>query len=828
MAGRHTGLPPPLPFAHPADLVRAHQKDEQCRGELRRLVLDAVDETLGRRAAAWQSTAGALADFAYALCTAVFAGSTLGEEYCELLSVSPGLQPSHWQRRLAATSLGAAWPSVEARLPRRLAALASSYVPIFLRLHLAMFYLFGKYRHVSDRCLSLRSVSMAERPYRSFSYRPLGVLLLAQVLGQVILIALERRRSSTVPADTAISMAGNWDTSSSLGRLSRGPGEAPLCNICMCAAEIPTVSRCMPLASPPWLLLASLSELAARESMEGCAGDFTATGADTLGKKFAKCAAALDAAGGHRSILPSTVAIGFALLVFLSVFSSKLGGVHEVLLHPAYLAVTRLVDQTKKTERQVPQHSCACHEGTGSLQLAADLRYRFLRVGVPQLCIKEANMFKGRISSVARGVSGVAECQRHLEFSTFVPACYGVVDMWRLLSDKTFFRATFGAQIRSLPYGSPGKDEAAVAQVALAHYRKCKAAGSMYVGVYFNAIDEEAMGYELGMCLPSMHLIWNAERETLARWWLASQMGSWHPELEIDAGSLKFAELAHRSEIPVDWAIVGLGRSGTTSLAAWLDTHPRLELLHDKEDSFQEGSFQYLFRRSNLEHLVRREDLSARLTKSSKRRLRILAGFKEPTLLQSDRGREILAEMNHVKILVIVKSWADWLKSHVLFAGGTACFPRTLAQLGNASLKHSCGFSFELGHVVPKMQDLESRGVAANRMKLVHLDALLEEGPSSLKRIAAFLGAGQANYSDWTPLQQRGRVVVNEADFWEEWCQLPEDMAGQLERRRDAATDGLAQMLRRNQEPVPPSLLQPESLQKYACSRAMELKTNCK
>ena len=87
MAGRHTGLPPPLPFAHPADLVRAHQKDEQCRGgdfvvklqlshawqhsmacrhlpvgELRRLVLDAVDETLGRRAAAWQSTAGAFGE----------------------------------------------------------------------------------------------------------------------------------------------------------------------------------------------------------------------------------------------------------------------------------------------------------------------------------------------------------------------------------------------------------------------------------------------------------------------------------------------------------------------------------------------------------------------------------------------------------------------------------------------------------------------------------------------------------------------------------------------------------------------------------------------
>ena len=89
-------------------------------------------------------------------------------------------------------------------------------------------------------------------------------------------------------------------------------------------------------------------------------------------------------------------------------------------------------------------------------------------------------------------------------------------------------------------------------------------------------------------------------------------MGAWYPEVEIDASSLKIAELAHRSEVPADWAIVGLGRSGTTSLAAWLDTHPRLELLHDQQDSFKEGSFQYLFRRSHLEHLVRRESFAHR------------------------------------------------------------------------------------------------------------------------------------------------------------------------------------------------------------------------
>lgn len=35
----------------------------------------------------------------------------------------------------------------------------------------------------------------------------------------------------------------------------------------------------------------------------------------------------------------------------------------------------------------------------------------------------------------------------------------------------------------------------------------------------------------------------------------------------------------------VDWAIIGLGRSGTTSLAAWLDQHPQLQLLYDKARS---------------------------------------------------------------------------------------------------------------------------------------------------------------------------------------------------------------------------------------------------
>ena len=37
------------------------------------------------------------------------------------------------------------------------------------------FYLFGRYRHLPERLLNLRAISLAERPYRNFSYRPLGL-----------------------------------------------------------------------------------------------------------------------------------------------------------------------------------------------------------------------------------------------------------------------------------------------------------------------------------------------------------------------------------------------------------------------------------------------------------------------------------------------------------------------------------------------------------------------------------------------------------------------------------------------------------------------------
>ncbi|CAJ1362522.1 unnamed protein product, partial [Effrenium voratum] len=221
----------PLPFAHPADLLRADQKDELCRGELQRKVLEASEELLGRRAPDWQEPLRVLSEAAYASATAA-SGSSLGEEYSELLLVDRRLRPAAAWRRLAAPALGAlsAW-----LMPRW------EWAPLLLRLHLALFYLFGRFRHLPERLLGLRALSLAERPYRSFSYRPLGVLLLAQVLGQA-LAKLQRRSAA---ADSS-GLLGAAAVRSACGpapklRLARG---SPLCNICFCPAEHVTATSC--------------------------------------------------------------------------------------------------------------------------------------------------------------------------------------------------------------------------------------------------------------------------------------------------------------------------------------------------------------------------------------------------------------------------------------------------------------------------------------------------------------------------------------------------------------------------------------------------------
>lgn len=249
-----------LPFAHPADLVRAHQKDEQCRGSYRQQVCEAFEDVVGhRRAAPWQPAVALAADCTYAAAAAAH-GRPLGEEYCELLPVTgASLGEPSFPRRLLGEGLSALLLPLLRRLaepgPRRGRGGAESRVqrllrwcvevaPLLLRAHLGLFYLFGAYRRVADRAVSVRFLSTSERPYRGPSYRPLGVLLLLQLAAHAIAVRGRRRRAA---GDDAVDLASRTEAVAAMGPKGGRAGasvRAPLCYICMCPADCTTCTPC--------------------------------------------------------------------------------------------------------------------------------------------------------------------------------------------------------------------------------------------------------------------------------------------------------------------------------------------------------------------------------------------------------------------------------------------------------------------------------------------------------------------------------------------------------------------------------------------------------
>lgn len=280
--------PPPLPLAHPADLVRAHQKDDFCQGLLRQQICETLEEVVGpRRAAGWQAHAALVSDMLYSVTTALLSGRTLGEEYCDLLCVAPdgssvtrlGLaSPSRRAAAVFIDVLPRLAPSVAASVAAAVSAAFAAFgsrgqrlrvlgrqswavitdaslraVPLCLRLHLAAFYIFGSYRHVSERCAGLRQVSLSDRPYRNFSYRPLGVLLAAQVIGEVCSRCLQWRRSRADPAkDEALAAQAVAAMTRVLGNAKVDPcavatrtmERQPICRICMCSCDCATSTPC--------------------------------------------------------------------------------------------------------------------------------------------------------------------------------------------------------------------------------------------------------------------------------------------------------------------------------------------------------------------------------------------------------------------------------------------------------------------------------------------------------------------------------------------------------------------------------------------------------
>lgn len=220
------------PFATAPDIIRSSQKDAYFQSVLLEHLSTLLRRAYGARFLHAHTTgARTAADFLYLSLTTLVGNRTLGEEYCDIVSVSAPLpllptgQPANSQQLPALTrraayillsvllpyTLNRALPSVRAALRRRLEATlkpspnaafptrlqtATHYLlenlntitspaPIHA-LSLSFFYFSGAYYHLSKRLAGLRYIFTRAPPPANAraGYEALGVLLVLQLAVQ--------------------------------------------------------------------------------------------------------------------------------------------------------------------------------------------------------------------------------------------------------------------------------------------------------------------------------------------------------------------------------------------------------------------------------------------------------------------------------------------------------------------------------------------------------------------------------------------------------------------------------------------------------------------
>jgi peroxin-10 len=147
------------------DIVRAFQKDAFYEQILCEDVQELLDLAFGGVAVRVQPHIRTVSSFIYYLQSTGHGNRTLGEEYCDILQVcgysKPGLV-----RRLAMVVIHVFGPFIlenprRIRIPGSISEMIVQYKDVFeqlSKLHLALFYLYGVYYHISKRLTSIRYV----------------------------------------------------------------------------------------------------------------------------------------------------------------------------------------------------------------------------------------------------------------------------------------------------------------------------------------------------------------------------------------------------------------------------------------------------------------------------------------------------------------------------------------------------------------------------------------------------------------------------------------------------------------------------------------------
>lgn len=244
-----------FPASGQPEMVRSLEKDSFYVGRLRDDLQELASSILGNRGAVLQQEISVLAELAYFLLTTGTGARSLGEEYCDIMQIrrvsadgSSGLfrfaRPSRIRRILSVliAALGPflwirwfRFPSAEIR-----AKLASQ----LSRLHLALFYLHGRYFQISKRITGIRfAYTGAAAEASKARYVVLGYLLLSQIIVSWYLALRSWIKTPTNYPSQTLHTESTMQVDSSEERQLSSDGSVQ-CALCLSARQQTTATDC--------------------------------------------------------------------------------------------------------------------------------------------------------------------------------------------------------------------------------------------------------------------------------------------------------------------------------------------------------------------------------------------------------------------------------------------------------------------------------------------------------------------------------------------------------------------------------------------------------
>ncbi|TPX63723.1 hypothetical protein SpCBS45565_g06417 [Spizellomyces sp. 'palustris'] len=198
-----------FPYGSQPDIIRANQKDVYYRKFLQDQFSSIFRSFFGTRVhLKYQDKVNLLSDLTYYGLTTAAGSRTLGEEYCDIMQVrSSTITPPSAMSRNALVLFHVLTPYIFTRLIAHIKSLSrrpssaanptqekviqllSTHLPTLQKLrplHLALFYFYGAYYHVSKRLLGIRYIFMRQlrSGEKQISYELLGMLIVVQMLVQ--------------------------------------------------------------------------------------------------------------------------------------------------------------------------------------------------------------------------------------------------------------------------------------------------------------------------------------------------------------------------------------------------------------------------------------------------------------------------------------------------------------------------------------------------------------------------------------------------------------------------------------------------------------------